>query len=404
MLNLHNTLAHPLHRLAAEIGPRPVGSPGNHAAAEYIHATLQAAGCTVERQPYACPAWCASGALLEWDGQTLAVEANAFSPACDVTAPILPVGTLPELEAAHLTGKIALFYGDLAQAPLSAKRWFLKSEREAQIIGLLEAKRPAALLTVRPPTFHQSQGTEDSELDLPAATLPTRPALQLLRAAPVTVRLRLDTTRTPGETANVVGRQPGARPEKVVLCAHYDTKINTPGAHDNAGGVAALLALARHFSAQRPNCSLEYVAFTGEEYLPLGDDTYWQTAQGSQMLAVINLDGAGACLGSNSLTAMHCSEAFCDLAQAARQAYPGAVWVAPWPESNHSSFVWHGVPALALSTVGVRGVAHSPEDTVDQVSVAKLNEAASLAADLVLGLQDQPLAWGREKPAALAAG
>ncbi|WP_371879109.1 M28 family peptidase [Candidatus Chloroploca mongolica] len=32
------------------------------------------------------------------------------------------------------------------------------------------------------------------------------------------------------------------------MCAHFDTKINTPGASDNGGGAAALLALAERLS------------------------------------------------------------------------------------------------------------------------------------------------------------
>ena len=105
MLNLNTELARHVHSLAEEIGARPIGSPGNHAAAEYIQAALRAAGSAVERQPYACPAWHCSEAGLELDGQKLAVEANAFSPACDVTAPVVamtkppptrPDGLLPD--------------------------------------------------------------------------------------------------------------------------------------------------------------------------------------------------------------------------------------------------------------------------------------------------------------------
>ena len=102
------------------------------------------------------------------------MEANAFSPACDVTAAAVPASTLDELAAADLTGKIALLHGELVAEPLSAKSWFLRGERDDAIIGLLEAKRPAAVLAPPPPTPQYEQFTGDWELEIPAATAPRR--------------------------------------------------------------------------------------------------------------------------------------------------------------------------------------------------------------------------------------
>jgi hypothetical protein len=53
--------------------------------------------------------------------------------------------------------------------------------------------------------------------------------------------------------------------EIVVLGAHYDTVPTTPGANDNATGVAALLALARAFAGKQPARTLRLVAFANEE-------------------------------------------------------------------------------------------------------------------------------------------
>lgn len=56
------------------------------------------------------------------------------------------------------------------------------------------------------------------------------------------------------------------RPDEIVLVgAHYDTYAGTPGADDNASGVAALLALARRFKDIQPDRTLRFVAFTNEE-------------------------------------------------------------------------------------------------------------------------------------------
>jgi Zn-dependent M28 family amino/carboxypeptidase len=51
----------------------------------------------------------------------------------------------------------------------------------------------------------------------------------------------------------------------LVIGAHYDSRLFTPGADDNASGVAMLLELARAFSGRRQPLTLRFIAFTNEE-------------------------------------------------------------------------------------------------------------------------------------------
>lgn len=71
------------------------------------------------------------------------------------------------------------------------------------------------------------------------------------------------------------------RPEEIVIVgAHYDTTPATPGADDNASGVAVLIALAETFSPMQPQRTLRFVAFANEE------PSYFQTAlMGSRVYA-----------------------------------------------------------------------------------------------------------------------
>ena len=102
-----------LEKLCVEIGARPIGSPANDRAADYIRDVFAALGWAVEEQPYACTGWDCAAASLALGAEALAVEANAFSPACDLIAAAVPASTLDELAAADLTGKIALLHGEL---------------------------------------------------------------------------------------------------------------------------------------------------------------------------------------------------------------------------------------------------------------------------------------------------
>ena len=72
-----------------------------------------------------------------------------------------------------------------------------------------------------------------------------------------------------------------ARPEEIVVVgAHYDTAVGTPGANDNTSGVAGTLALARRMARSQPGRTLRFVAFVNEE------PPYFQTDQmGSRVYA-----------------------------------------------------------------------------------------------------------------------
>ncbi|MFQ5689461.1 MAG: M28 family peptidase [Gemmatimonadota bacterium] len=69
------------------------------------------------------------------------------------------------------------------------------------------------------------------------------------------------------EFSNVVGRQPGrdsTRP-RILVGAHIDTVVGTPGADDDASGVAVLLEVARCLAGLEFEATLEWVAFNLEE-------------------------------------------------------------------------------------------------------------------------------------------
>lgn len=67
--------------------------------------------------------------------------------------------------------------------------------------------------------------------------------------------------------ANLEAVLPGDREsaESVVIGAHYDTAVGSPGADDNASGVAALLELARSARMKPARRTRRFVAFVNEE-------------------------------------------------------------------------------------------------------------------------------------------
>ena len=64
---------------------------------------------------------------------------------------------------------------------------------------------------------------------------------------------------------NVIARFGTEVGERIVIGAHYDTVIDTPGADDNASGVAGLIELAYLLGKNPINGNIELVAYTLEE-------------------------------------------------------------------------------------------------------------------------------------------
>ena len=394
--DLEIIIASHLRVLVEEIGERPGASPADHLAARYIAETFAQAGWEVEEQRFDCPQWTHHSTRLTHDGNVLAAAANTYSPACDVTALPVGAGTVAELETAELRGRFAILYGDLVPAPLLPKSWFLLTEREEKIIHLLEEKEPAAVLTVQNHRGGLERLIEDWEFLIPSATITPQAALALLQAPGQKAHLRIDSEQKAGYSANIVACSP-ARPSRVVICAHFDTKFDTPGALDNASGVAVLLALAHTLDAADFPFSLEFVAFTNEEYLPIGDDEYLR--RGGQNLdditAAINIDSVGQRMAANSVAAFSASAAFEASLKQLTPAFSGVVWVEPWPQSNHSTFAMRGVPSIAFSSTGRIELAHWPDDDLRWIDPAKVGDIVRLIQEILDALAEYPTNWTR---------
>lgn len=83
----------------------------------------------------------------------------------------------------------------------------------------------------------------------------------------------------------------------ILIGAHYDAVPGTPGADDNATGVAALLELARIFASQPTKYPIRLVAFDLEEYGLLGSAAYATQLQQQQqpLRLMISLEMLGYC-------------------------------------------------------------------------------------------------------------
>ncbi len=122
---------------------------------------------------------------------------------------------------------------------------------------------------------------------------------------------------------NISVEIPGTnRPSEIIIIgAHYDTAIGTPGANDNASGVAAVLELARAFSHKPGSRTIRFIAFANEE-----PPFFWTRDMGSAVCA------ANCKARNENIVAMLSLETIgCYSAQPRSQHYPTKIleWFYP---------------------------------------------------------------------------
>lgn len=373
--------------LAGEIGCRMIATPAYRAAADYITRLLVQNGFNPQVQELDFPCWIPEIGTLELDGKPLEAVVNAFSPSCKVTAPSILLSTPAELEAAVLSEHIPVLYGYLSRQPLTTKDAFYASESDHHVVRILEEKRPPAIITVQPHIHNRWPLIEDFQFKIPSVTVPVAAGLELLHSAGSMVSLDIKSQSTPGTAKNLIASHvPNGQP-RIVLCAHYDTKIDTPGAWDNAGGTAILLTLMEKWAETGWFPPVELVFFGGEEYSMAVDQAYINrfTNPAGQIRAAVNLDGIGHALKTTTVAVFEISpEQEKSTLQTIRR-FTGVTQADPWPESDHSWFYPLGIPTWAISQQGLLNLdfAHSPFDNIGWISPEKLDETVNLVDELV---------------------
>ncbi len=86
------------------------------------------------------------------------------------------------------------------------------------------------------------------------------------------------------------------KPEEIIVIgAHYDTVSVSPGADDNASGIAALLSLAKQFEQAKFAKTVRFVAFAQEELGLIGSQNYANRSQqlGEKIVAMLSLEMLG---------------------------------------------------------------------------------------------------------------
>jgi Zn-dependent M28 family amino/carboxypeptidase len=214
-----------------------------------------------------------------------------------------------------------------------------------------------------------------------------------------------------------------ASDEIIVVGAHYDSVVGTPGANDNASGVAALLELARLLAGTALPRSARFVAFANEEAPffygdEMGSKRYAARAraQGEHIAAMLSLETIGYYteqpasqrypfpfsyfypdtgnfigfvgdlsswrLVRRAIGAFRASTAFPSEGVAAPRATKGVHW------SDHWSFWQAGYPAIMVTDTALYRYPHyhAATDTPEKLDYNALARVTGGLAEVITGL------------------
>jgi hypothetical protein len=206
--------------------------------------------------------------------------------------------------------------------------------------------------------------------------------------------------------SNVEATLPGTNSSNIfIICGHYDTVADGPGADDDGSGVAAVLAAAAIMKNYEFYHTIRFVAFSGEEQGLIGSYHYVEDAYNNNntIIAVLNADMIGfAPAPSDGTTGKifenDASEWIVNYTRYISQIYYEYIGIELSPQgetwgSDHYYFWQFGYDAVFYHEENFNDYYHSANDTIETMN---LNYSARftrliLATLAEMALQPRPV-------------
>ncbi len=373
--------------------PRHVGSPGNQRVAELLAARLESAGWAVEQQEFPCDEWIDLGSDLSVGELTWTLRTGPYGRPAAGNAIVTVAETVGDLDRSRLAGTIVLVRGDLATTPLMPKSFeFYNPEEHRELVARLEHTGALAIITATGAHPELAGGrspfpvVEDGEFDIATAYVdePTGEeiAAHVGREARVAIRCRA----TPTRGANVVARR--GRAPFTVATAHFDAALGTPGALDNAAGVAVLSDVAEQITHAPATGGIEIGLLNGEDHWSIpGQRRYLATLDPTAVRLAVNVDGVARRDDVVAWSAFNLGDLDRPL-RAVLDDAPGCVAGPPWFSGDHSMFLAAHRPTVALTSLSflddpTSTVTHTVADDIAIVDPVQIVTVSDLVQALI---------------------
>ena len=304
-----------LYEICERIGPRWAGTAGDFAAGSYIKQRFEEFGLTNPRsEEFELKAWdyakC-EGRVVEED-LPITLVPMIHCPSIDIRAPLVDIGFgMPhELEsmADKLPGGVAVI--NIEDEPFSDEVPLPERLRDLAKAGCVaavavEARAGGNIETIRATDKRWNDQAGDV-LPHPLPTVQTHreDGVRLRRAAGKTFEIVVESKSFTAPCYNTVADLPGGSwaDESLVLGAHQDTYMDTPGAVDDGSGLVVVLEIMRLLAGLRdefgisPGMSIRACTWSGEEQNHQGSADYVRRHHGPEPKPrlVVNLDELSA--------------------------------------------------------------------------------------------------------------
>jgi hypothetical protein len=380
-MNAHvKNLQRHMRELCLRIGTRHVGSTGEARAADYVEQVFGEQGYTVAREAYPTIGWDAHNfALTDMEsGAVFPMYPCFFSNAVTLEDTLLWLGSgeLARVGDIEVAGRLCIVNraGETGRV-----------QTRNQVAEELDAQGAAAAIFCGE-HFHaiNTKIQRSPFLKKMGAAAIAGETLVRLAALPRDRRYRLviDAQKFEHTSHNVIARIE-AGPRKAVFGAHYDTAPFIQGAADNASGTAALLELARLLKGRTADWSVDFVAFSAEEYIaddcPPGSADYVRRHQAKSLRWFMNFDSIGfQGAETDALQVGFPSRLPAFNTAFAVEDYSGA--------GDDKAFHAAGIPTLWYRTASPFKRIHTPDDAYETVSANRIaafvNDAVNVATTL----------------------
>ncbi|MDO5845732.1 MAG: M28 family peptidase [Methanocorpusculum sp.] len=373
---------------------RPLGSEANAEITGYLETELQKMGYSIQSLPFACTAWEDASSSLAAGGKTIAIQPSPFSMPFEGTRTLTAAGSLEELKGLDCRNTILLLGGELSATPLQPKNYpFYYPDEHKQLIELLEEKSPAAILAAT--GKHPLCGLdpyplfEDGNFLIPSAYVHERLYAELRKLSQTEVTLAVRSKKTLRRGRQIVAAKKAKQSAgKIIICAHMDTKYHTPGALDNAAGVAVALEAAKKLDAGP--FDIEIVPMNGEEhYEACGELAYlrYVSENPENIVLFINIDSPCHTGSDIAVSLYNFPPAMKECADRSMRGCPHVGYGAEWYAGDHAVFAFRGTPCMAVASSdlfeGGLSATHTMKDTPETVDSGRISCAAEYIAGFI---------------------
>ncbi|MDH4140806.1 MAG: M28 family peptidase [Coriobacteriia bacterium] len=204
------------------------------------------------------------------------------------------------------------------------------------------------------------------------------------------------------ESRNVVATKKGVGDARIVVGAHMDSKAPSPGANDNASGVAAMLAIAEALVDEEVWATVEFVAFGSEEMVDSDPDHHHygsrfrvlatSSSERDSTVAMFSVDMIGYGSSFNVRTMRRGPQTLSDdvLDFARERGVEASFKLDSYPTglSDHEPYELVGIPAACVAWREDPAY-HTGKDTAERLTRENVRIAGQLVLDYVRAVDEE---------------